>query len=178
MWTDPLNITSKCFSIGLASSQRSWSNLLLWKNKRRQSQKWQQHRWFLWDTNKSQVKKIAAPTRLCRVGAVCLGEGSRAGASFAWVLLLARTPSPVVKLLAIRLLAASEHAHWPPSLFHHVHDAVQHLEDEGHTAFYWLRFEFEEADPNLISSHLIWSILHPLCWEVNAFQSNFDFWCY
>lgn len=70
---------------------------------------------------------IAAPTRLRSVGAVRLGEGGGARTSFARVLLLARAPSPVVELLAIRLLAAPEDAHRPARLLHHVHDGVQHL---------------------------------------------------
>lgn len=45
------------------------------------------------------------------MGAVCLGEGVGGGASFTRVLLLAGAPFPVVKLLAVGLLAASEHAH-------------------------------------------------------------------
>lgn len=69
----------------------------------------------------------AEPTRLGRVRAVDLGEGSRAGAALARVLLLAGAPPPVVELLAIRLLAPPEHAHRPAGLLHHVHDAVEHL---------------------------------------------------
>lgn len=77
------------------------------------------------------ARRGAALTRLCRVWAVRLGEGSRARASLAWVLLLAGAPSPVVELLAVGLLAPPEHAHRPPRLLHHVHDAVQHLRGGG-----------------------------------------------
>lgn len=80
-------------------------------------------------TNEKKKKRRhkAQPTRLGRVRAVDLGEGSRAGAALARVLLLAGAPPPVVELLAIRLLAPSEHAHRPAGLLHHVHDAVEHL---------------------------------------------------
>lgn len=80
-----------------------------------------------WKKKKKKRKHKAEPTRLGRVRAVDLGEGSRAGAALARVLLLARAPPPVVELLAIRLLAPSEHAHRPAGLLHHVHDAVEHL---------------------------------------------------
>lgn len=76
---------------------------------------------------KKKRRHKAEPTRLGRVRAVDLGEGSRAGAALARVLLLAGAPPPVVELLAIRLLAPSEHAHRPAGLLHHVHDAVEHL---------------------------------------------------
>ena len=71
------------------------------------------------------------PTGVCRVGAVRLGEGRRARAPLAWVVLLAGTPPPVIELLAVGLLAAPEHAHRAPRLLHHVHDAVQHLEGQS-----------------------------------------------
>lgn len=74
-------------------------------------------------------KSSVALTRLCRVWAVRLGEGSRARASLARVLLLAGAPSPVVELLAVGLLAPPEHAHRPPRLLNHIHNAVQNLED-------------------------------------------------
>lgn len=72
-------------------------------------------------------RQKAEPTRLGRVRAVDLGEGRRAGATLARVLLLAGAPPPVIELLAIRLLAPPEHAHRPPGLLHHVDDAVKHL---------------------------------------------------
>lgn len=77
-------------------------------------------------SDRCQMKR-AAPTGLCRVGAVCLGEGRGGRASFPRVLLLVGTPPPVVELLAIGLLTPPKNAHRPPRLFHHVHDGVEHL---------------------------------------------------
>lgn len=132
------------------------------ENNRRQSQKRQPRDWFPRHTDIIELK-IAVPTRLCGVRAVRLGEGSGAGAAFAWVLLLARTPPPVVELLAIGLLAPPEHAHWPPCLFHHVHNAVQHLQDkEGHRivltgfAFSYLWSTYIQILSLPITCNIIW----------------------
>lgn len=118
--------------------------LLVWNHPRLQEKyplvddnRRQSHYWFLRHT--AMTENTVVPTRLCRVWAVRLGEGSRTGASFARVLLLTWAPPPVVELLAIWLLASSEHAHWPPGLFHHVHNAVQHLKD-GETSKHFLLF--------------------------------------
>lgn len=118
-----INSLDQLIFISLASTQRQCSNhgkatkLLLPASYRH--------------LNWGEKKKKEVQTWLCRVWAVCLGKRSWAWTSFAWVLLLIRTASPVVEFFTIWLLASSEHAHWPPCLFHHVHYTVQHLEDDN-----------------------------------------------
>lgn len=122
----------KLIYMNFASFWMSWVNVKSNKHKL-----WK--RTGSWNKPTHLNPKTAVPTRLGGVRAVCLGERSRARSCFAWVLLLTRTPSPVVQFLAVRLLASSEHAHWPPCLFHHVHNTIQHLDDHKEF-FYKLRF--------------------------------------
>lgn len=110
-----------------------------------------------WSLTKAKPQKTAVPTWLRRVRAVRLGEWSRCRSSFARVFLLARTSSPVVKLLTIWLLASSENAHWPPCLFYHVHNTVQHLDDDKQNFINWDRFNYLRNYLNLtsLSNYLI-----------------------